>query len=59
MINLDIEDIINLIEEDNNEGMCTECGFVQGAVEPDASEYECEECGSYSVYGSDNLLLMT
>jgi hypothetical protein len=46
-----------LAEEDDNQGICVECGSTQSDCEPDASNYRCEECGSYSVYGAEQIML--
>lgn len=42
---------------DSGNGVCVECGFVQGGVEPDAESYECEECGKLAVFGMEQALL--
>lgn len=42
---------------DSGNGVCVECGFVQGGCEPDAEGYECEECGKLAVYGMEQALL--
>jgi hypothetical protein len=44
--------------EENCEGICVACGFVDGCVEPDAERYECAECESKAVYGIPQLLIM-
>ena len=40
-------------------GICIRCGNEQEGVEPDARRYECESCGMRSVYGAEELLMMT
>jgi Zn finger protein HypA/HybF involved in hydrogenase expression len=44
--------------ENENSGYCIACGYFQSGVEPDAERYECEDCGKFTVYGTDNLILM-
>jgi hypothetical protein len=40
-------------------GFCVACGEDAFGVEPDARRYVCESCDSKSVYGAEELLLMT
>jgi hypothetical protein len=35
------------------------CGCEVEGVEPDARKYECEACGEKTVYGAEELLLLT
>jgi hypothetical protein len=44
--------------DENCEGLCVACGFVDDCVEPDAERYECVECESKAVYGIPQLLIM-
>ena len=47
--------------EDNNDGLCIDCGsFRDGFTEPDARNYLCEDgdCGKKKVFGMQELLLM-
>jgi predicted Zn-ribbon and HTH transcriptional regulator len=39
------------------EGICHNCGYIQGEVEPDARCYKCEECGEFTVYGIEETLI--
>jgi hypothetical protein len=43
----------------DNPGFCIKCGVEVEGVEPDARRYKCECCGERSVYGAEELLLMT
>lgn len=43
----------------DNPGFCISCGEEIEGVEPDARRYPCDSCGSSSVYGAEELLLMT
>ena len=52
-----IEQLIELAQADNNEGLCMACGEVAECVEPDARKYECESCGEKAVYGAAEALL--
>ena len=56
---MDLDKLMELVEEDDNLGMCESCGHVQHNIEPDAENYMCEECGKDTVYGAEILLLMT
>ena len=51
------ERLRELMEEDDNTGICTECGEEQSCVEPDARGYTCECCGQPTVIGVAELLL--
>ena len=51
------ERLRELMEEDDNTGICTECGEEQSCVEPDARGYTCECCGKPTVIGVAELLL--
>jgi len=42
-----------------NPGICISCGDDADGVEPDAERDECESCGKNTVYGAEQLLLMT
>ena len=55
---MDIDLIIELVEADNNEGICMNCGEIAECVEPDARKYECEACGQHKVYGAQEALLL-
>ena len=46
-------------EMDNNQqGFCLACGYVQDGCEPDAAKDECEACGEHKVYGAAEIALM-
>lgn len=55
---VDMELVMELVENDDNEGICTECGEIAYGVEPDARNYECESCGANQVFGAEELLIM-
>ena len=44
--------------QEENGGVCLECGELAYGVEPDARNYTCEECGRAQVFGADEALLM-
>ncbi len=50
--------ILEMVEADDNEGLCLACGEEAYGVEPDARAYECEACGAKRVYGAPELLMM-
>ena len=45
-----------IVEEDGNEGVCLNCGNVQGNCEPDARNYKCEACGMMEVFGAEEIV---
>lgn len=45
------------VEEDNNEGFCTECGEEHYQCEPDMQGGICETCGTETVVGAGELLI--
>jgi predicted RNA-binding Zn-ribbon protein involved in translation (DUF1610 family) len=53
-----IEQLIELAQADNNEGLCMACGEIAECVEPDARKYKCESCGEKEVYGAQEAILM-
>jgi Zn finger protein HypA/HybF involved in hydrogenase expression len=55
---ISIERIIELVEADDNQGLCLACGDEAYGVEPDARKYKCESCGELKVYGAEELLIM-
>lgn len=44
----------------NNEdpGLCVNCGAETGGVEPDARAYKCTVCDYFGVYGAEELLFL-
>ena len=38
-------------------GICTECGAVQGGCEPDARNYRCECCDEMAVFGIEQAMI--
>lgn len=50
------EDLQAMEEEDA--GACVKCGEWAYNVEPDARQYECTNCGEFTVYGSEELVIM-
>ena len=49
--------VIEMVEEDNDSGICTACYEVAYGVEPDAEGYQCESCGALAVCGAEQFLL--
>ena len=43
----------------DNPGFCIKCGAEVDGCEPDARNYYCEECDQHTVFGAQELLLMT
>lgn len=56
---IDLDRVLQAAQDGDGIGFCTACGAEQGACEPDARNYECESCGALSVFGAEELLLMT
>ena len=54
-----IEAVLEAAQADDNLGFCLYCGEQAMGVEPDARRYRCESCGAHSVYGAEELLIMT
>jgi Zn finger protein HypA/HybF involved in hydrogenase expression len=52
------ERVTEMVERDDNEGICTACGEDASGVEPDARNYECETCGAHKVFGAEELLFV-
>lgn len=50
--------IVEMVERDDNEGICLACGADAEGVEPDARRYTCEVCDQPRVYGAEELLMM-
>lgn len=55
--NLTLDEVIQAVEDDENQGFCMACGETTYGIEPDAREYECESCGAFKVYGAAEILL--
>jgi hypothetical protein len=53
-----LDEVMAMVVEDNNGGICTACHEVAYGVEPDAEGYECESCGALAVCGAEQFLLM-
>lgn len=51
--------IVELVELDDNLGICGACGQETDGVESDARKYPCENCGEKRVYGAQEWLLLT
>ena len=49
--------LLNLVDEHPNKGICYHCGELADGVEPDAAQYECEMCGKNAVHGLETALL--
>jgi hypothetical protein len=56
-VKIDLDEVLDVVEGDNNEGFCLACGNRQSGVEPDARKYTCEACGRDEVYGAEEVLL--
>ena len=56
---VDIDEVIECAYSDDYVGFCLECGHQHFEVEPDARKYKCENCGELSVYGCQEILMMT
>ena len=54
-----LDRILELVEADDNAGICGACGADAMNVEPDARKYPCESCDAERVYGAQEWLLMT
>tara|TARA_R110000868_G_scaffold197718_2_gene443966 strand:- start:349 stop:543 length:195 start_codon:yes stop_codon:yes gene_type:complete len=54
-----LDRILELVEADDNAGICGACGAEATDVEPDARKYQCENCDAPRVYGAEAWLLMT
>lgn len=50
--------VCDMVERDDNEGICLECGSDADGVEPDARGYRCTECNAMRVYGAQEIILM-
>jgi len=54
-----IDEIIEMIELDDNQGWCTNCeDWTHDYCEPDASRYTCPVCEKNTVYAAEQLLIM-
>ena len=49
--------LMDVIQADELQGFCLNCGEVVDNVEPDARKYECDVCGDTAVYGAEEILL--
>ena len=52
-----LDRVLEMVEEDESEGFCIECGEEACNVEPDAHGYRCESCHKKAVYGAEQLML--
>jgi len=55
---VDMEEVMQAVEEDLNDGFCLSCGESQDGCEPDARNYTCESCGAMMVFGASEILIM-
>jgi Zn finger protein HypA/HybF involved in hydrogenase expression len=53
-----LEAAIEIIENEEYQGICLACGQIADEIEPDARKYECECCGAEEVYGAEEVILM-
>ena len=56
---VDMNRVLEACMEDENMGFCIACGAEQGGVEPDGRGYKCDVCGCLTVYGAEELCVMT
>ena len=54
---IDLDAIMDLVQADDNLGLCIACGEERGCCEPDAENYPCESCEQLAVFGAPQLLL--
>lgn len=52
------DQVIRLVKDDNNSGLCLACGDESSGLEPDARQCKCEACGEYTLYGAEEVLMM-
>lgn len=52
-----LDAVIDIAEQDLNDGLCIYCHAMQSGVEPDAQRYSCEACERPGVFGVEFLLL--
>jgi Zn finger protein HypA/HybF involved in hydrogenase expression len=53
-----LDKAMELIEQEQNAGLCLDCGATRYEVEPDAEGYECKVCGAKEVAGCEQIVLM-
>lgn len=53
-----VQQAVGIVDNDNNTGICINCGAFQDTVEPDAERYKCGACGERAVYGAEQIILM-
>ena len=52
-----VDEIIEFLQDDDNQGFCIACGEAAYCIEPDARERACEFCERRTtVYGAQELL---
>ena len=56
---IDPDTLMKAARSDEHMGFCTTCGTEAYGIEPDARRYTCDECGAATVYGAEELLIMT
>jgi hypothetical protein len=49
---------MQIVEDDENLGICLKCESERDGCEPDARNYKCEDCGEREVYGASEILFM-
>ena len=57
MIRPSLAVLMDVIQAEEFQGFCLNCGELAYNVEPDARRYECDECGDTTVYGAEEILL--
>ena len=55
----DFTRVIEAAQQDDGSGFCIACGAEAGGLEPDARRRLCDSCGAHTVYGAEELLIMT
>lgn len=53
-----VDRAVEMVQADDNEGICLHCDEETFGVEPDACRYPCEVCGVKAVFGASEILLM-
>jgi len=52
-----LAELMDLLANDDNEGVCVACGDLMDNCEPDAQRYPCDGCGKKTVYGTQEVLI--
>jgi hypothetical protein len=52
-----VQTAMHHLEDDDNVGVCVECGASKYNCEPDARKYKCDDCGAFAVYGAEEIMI--